>query len=203
MRSRLKKGSNQFLTKPKDNSVYALNFVIFVSALVIAGLFAKTIPSNHKAYASLMPEVKTATPSAQLKEEDKPLTPEQEQDWDAMKRMARKLAPLYEFPEKVIIAQMALESNRGRSHYCVERHNCFGIGAYDSNPDMAFYFENKEQAIIEYMRLIKSNFHEAYAARSNPDQMIELLVQNVRGVQYATDPLYVTKLRNLPEWRAN
>ena len=198
MRSRLR-GSNQYKDKPKDNLHYVGWYLYFVSALIVMALFARTIPNDHKAYASPLPEV--ATPSAQLKEEDRPLTPEQEQDWDAMKRMARKLAPLYEFPEKVIIAQMALESNRGRSHYCVERHNCFGIGAYDFNPDMAFYFENKEQAIIEYMRLIKSNFSEAYSARSNPERMIELLVKNPRGVQYATDPLYVSKLKSLPEWK--
>jgi flagellum-specific peptidoglycan hydrolase FlgJ len=84
-----------------------------------------------------------------------------------MKKEASKLAPLYNFPAKVIIAQMALESNRGKSTFCKERNNCFGIGAFTSNPEKAYTFENKAQCIIEYMRLIQKNFPDAYGSRSN------------------------------------
>lgn len=132
---------------------------------------------------------------------DQKLTPAEAQDWESMKAMARKLAPLYDYPANVIIAQMALESQRGTSRFCRERNNCLGIGAYDSNPDAAFSFDNKEQGIIEYMRLVKTRFPEAYAHRNNPEQLVNLLENNSMGRKYATDSAYVTKLMSLPEWK--
>jgi hypothetical protein len=131
------------------------------------------------------------------------LTPEQTSNWYDFVRAAHKLAPIYDFPVKVILAQGALESARGTSKYATERFNYFGIGAFDSDPDQAYTYENMDQGIIEYMRFIKARFPEAYAARSNPDRMVELLKENGMGRQYATDPNYVQKLKALPEWREN
>ena len=129
------------------------------------------------------------------------LTPEQAANWQSFKQAAIELAPQYDYPVKVIIAQAALESRRGTSRFARERFNYFGIGAFDSNPDRAYTYDNMEHGIIEYMRFVKERFPEAYAARSNPDRMIELLVDNKMGRKYATDPDYVAKLRDLPEWK--
>jgi flagellum-specific peptidoglycan hydrolase FlgJ len=129
------------------------------------------------------------------------LTPEQDADWQRFKQTARELAPQYDYPVKVIIAQAALESSRGTSRFARERFNYFGIGAFDSAPDRAYTYDNIEHGIIEYMRFVQERFPEAYAARSNPDRMIELLVENKMGRKYATDPDYVAKLRDLPEWK--
>lgn len=138
--------------------------------------------------------------------------PEQKQDvwntppsagWDGFKDAARQLAPLYDYPLSVLLSQAALESNRGNSDFARNRHNWFGIGAYDNDPNLAFHYDNDAQCIIEYMRLVKQNFPEAYAARHNPDQMVHLLESNNDGIQYATDPAYVAKLEALPEWSTN
>ena len=128
------------------------------------------------------------------------LTPEQDANWQSFKQAAIDLAPQYDYPVKVIIAQAALESRRGTSRFARERFNYFGIGAFDSDPDKARTYDNMEQGIVEYMKFVKERFPEAYEARSNPDRMIELLVDNKMGRKYATDPDYVAKLRNLPEW---
>lgn len=126
------------------------------------------------------------------------LTPEEEQDWEAMKRMAQKLAPLYDFPVKVVVAQTALESARGTSHYCVTRNNCWGIAAYDYNPDAAWRFETKEQGYIEYFRLIRDEYPDCWALRHDPEAMIQCIWES----GYATDPYYVAKVKSMPEWRA-
>lgn len=126
------------------------------------------------------------------------LTPEEQSDWNAFIRAAHKLAPIYDYPVKVILAQAALESARGTSKYARERKNFFGFTCYDRDPDRyCSYFENQEQGILEYMRLIKNSYPEAYANRANPDRMIEL----IKAGGYATDPLYVQKIKALPEWK--
>jgi len=123
--------------------------------------------------------------------------------WEGLKLAIRKIAPIYGIDPKLGIAQAALESGRGTSEYCVERNNCFGIAAYDWNPDEAWYFYSMEEGVIEYYRLQRNNFPEAWANRDNPELMLELLVNNSSGLKYATDPEYVLKIRNLPEWREN
>lgn len=170
-----------------------ITFLIFLAATPLINKYYEVVDTT---------KVSAQTPIVSPLPKEKAevtLTPEQEQDWEAMKRMARKLAPLYDYPVNVVISQMALESARGTSHYCQTRNNCFGIGAYDSNPDQAFWFENKEQGIIEYMRLIKAYYSDAYASRQNPDEMIRLIKAN----GYATDPNYVQKITSLPEWTEN
>ena len=201
MRTRLhRQGTNQYEVKPREDwKIILAAYLWIVLAMMLIALYFQYIGSE-KAYAQML-EL-TISPLAQEPDQYglRPLTPEEEQDWEGMKRMAQKVAPLYEIPVKVIIAQMALESGRGTSNFCMERNNCFGIAAYDSNPDAAWWFVNKEQGMIEYMRIIRDNFPEAYAQRANPDRMIELLVDNSQGKKYATDPSYVTKLRSLAEW---
>lgn len=123
--------------------------------------------------------------------------------WNEFKTLAKKLAPLYDYPVNLLIAQAALESDRGQSKYCQERNNCFGIGAYDWDPDQAYTFDNPEQGIIAYMLLVKQNFKEAYQKRYSPVEMLKALKQNSEGLQYASDPQYVQKVMSMPEWSQN
>lgn len=120
--------------------------------------------------------------------------------WEGFERAVDRIAPLYNFPKNVVLAQAALESAHGNSNFSKDRNNYLGIGAYDSDPNQAFRFENSEQCVIEYMRIIKRNFPEAWAQRDNPEALLKALKVNSKGMMYATDPLYVQKVMSMREW---
>lgn len=200
-RVRNAKGSNQYKAKKKARKDVTAQwaFIGLCILVTLIGIRALELEVRNGGFNQAYAEAPILSPLPDDVPELEKMTLEQQGDWKALQRIAHKLAPLYDFPPKVIIAQMALESARGTSNYCVNRNNCFGIGAYDSNPDKAFHFENKEQAIIEYMRLIRTRYTDAYEARSNPELMIELIKKG----GYATDPNYVAKIKNLHEWKTN
>jgi hypothetical protein len=118
--------------------------------------------------------------------------------WGEIRRAVKKLAPRYGFPKNVALAQAALESGHGTSVYCVNRNNCFGLGAYDDNPNHAFAFTSIEAGVDYYMKLISSDpiYQKAWAHRSNSTRMI----QEIKNAGYATDRSYVSKVTHQPEW---
>jgi hypothetical protein len=120
--------------------------------------------------------------------------------WQDFEMAAKEVSSIYNFPVKVVLAQGALESHHGTSNFCQTRNNCLGIGAFDSNPDAALTFENMQQSIVEYMRLVRKNFPEAWANRDNPDVLIDKLEHNSRGNYFASDPDYDEKVTSMPEW---
>lgn len=128
-------------------------------------------------------------------------TPESEYQWSDFVAAAEKVSEIYNFPSQVVLAQGALESSRGTSTFAKERNNFLGIGAYDSDPNQAFHFENPEQCVVEYMRLIRKNFPEAWANRENPEELLKKLKVNSKGNMYATDPNYVEKVMSMNEWK--
>jgi hypothetical protein len=119
-------------------------------------------------------------------------------DWDQFIEKVKLIARIYDYPVKVAAAQAAIESSHGNSKFAKERFNFFGIKAYDWNPDLASSYSSPEECIIEYMRLIKTSYPQAYAVRANPEQMIEL----IKAGGYATDPNYVWKVEHTQEWRS-
>lgn len=121
--------------------------------------------------------------------------------WEEFVAASYKVSKIYNYPVNVVLAQGALESGRGTSRYAIERNNFLGIGAYDSHPDLALAFENPEQCVIEYMRIIRTNFPEAWEKRENPDELLSLLKKNSNGRVYATDPDYISKVKSMDEWR--
>jgi hypothetical protein len=126
--------------------------------------------------------------------------PEPTTEWEAFVQAATKVSKIYNYPANVVIAQGALESARGNSNFCKTRHNCLGIGAYDSDPNQAYVFENYEQSVVEYMRIIRKNFPEAWAQRENPEALLKALKVNSNGKMYATDEKYVEKVMSMREW---
>lgn len=120
--------------------------------------------------------------------------------WAAFVIAAHKVAPMYNYPVEVVLAQGALESAHGTSKFSIDRNNFLGIGAYDSDPNSAFHYENPEQCVIEYMRLIKRNFPEAWSHRDNKEVLLKALKVNSAGKMYATDPEYVSKVMSMKEW---
>lgn len=134
---------------------------------------------------SAMLTPKVATPSA---------------SWQEFVEAVEKVAPMYNFPANVVLAQGALESARGNSTFAKERNNYLGIGAFDYDVNQAYQFENAEQCVVEYMRIIRKNFPEAWANRDNPDQLLYHLKHNKNGKVYATDPNYIAKVKSMKEW---
>ncbi len=120
------------------------------------------------------------------------------EDWGDFVKAVERIAPIYDFPVKVAVAQAAHESDYGTSELARIKNNYYGLNAVDWDPfNSAWSFDNPEQCIISYMQLIKSNYPDAYAVRDNPDLMIRM----IREGGYASDPLYVQKVKALPEWQ--
>lgn len=175
--------------------------VIFSTFMVLVKTATKALTNSGPVQqpVSLVIEAKAVAPAEEMATPAPTQKPEG--SWKGFTEAVDKVAPMYNFPKQVVLAQGALESSRGKSRFARERFNFLGIGAYDNNPNQAFEFENEEQCVIEYMRLVKKNFPEAWAQRDNPERLIELLTQNPRGKKYATDPVYVHKVRAMPEWK--
>lgn len=202
MKRRGIRGSNQYRRRDKER-VYGLGYktwrdiivtLIVCAVIATVAMHAKAEAINDQAFIAPIPYLAT-----ELDENSLPvLTPEQQASWEAFKRAAHKLAPLYNYPAKVVIAQAALESARGTSRFAQERNNYFGFTCYDRDPEKyCAHFDSIDEGIIEYLRLIKYRYPNAYAQRANPDRMIELIHKG----GFATDPDYVAKIKSLPEWR--
>lgn len=157
----------------------------------------------HAQEVTIMPQVTLdpnkpfiISPTPEVTEE-----PRKEYTWSEFINIAKKVAPMYNYPLKVLVAQAAIESGHGESSFARQRYNYFGIGAYDSDPNQAFSYENPEQCIIDYILTIKRNFPEAWDNRENPEQLVRLLKDNSYGMYYASDPNYVAKVMGTFEWR--
>ncbi|ELC8442150.1 glucosaminidase domain-containing protein [Clostridium perfringens] len=84
------------------------------------------------------------------------------------------------------------ESAWGTSYYARNKNNLFGIGAVDSNPDDAFYFESVEQCINEFA---KYQMSRGYADPYNWSYNGAALGNKGFGanIQYASDPFWGEK----------
>lgn len=172
---------------------------IFFCSLIVAGLLDKAVPQSVKV---ILTDNRLISPISRLQVHAQEATPTPEpvkvaENWDDFIKSAMKIAPIYNYPVKVLLAQAALESARGTSHYATTRNNYFGMNAVDWNPDLAYTYENQEQAIIDYILTIRSNFPDAWAVRDNPEEMIV----RIKAGNYATDPDYIAKVMNMNEWR--
>jgi uncharacterized membrane protein YgcG len=120
--------------------------------------------------------------------------------WAEFLDAAEKVAKEEDYPLAVIVAQGAHESAHGTSNFAKNRNNFFGVNAVDANPNQATSYPTVEDGIKRYVQLIKTDqrYKAAYAARSDPKKMIE----EIKKAGYATDPDYVNKVTNTPEFKA-
>jgi flagellum-specific peptidoglycan hydrolase FlgJ len=176
-----------------------LSLVLFTLTLRLVKVSAENVTVKHTTPVVKAAELISPAPIGSAVSPVPTTTPASK--WLEFKQAAQKVAKIYNFPVKVILAQGALESAHGTSNYCVTRNNCLGIGAVDWNPDQAYTYENMEQSIVEYCRLIRKNFPQAWEARSNPDMVIFRLKVNRDGLMYATDPNYIDKVKSMEEWK--
>lgn len=166
-------------TKSKPRFVEILKSLVKPSPTVYKETFVQPTPTPSIAQP-------TPTPTPNLKE------------WENYKVYIANKAKAEGFNPNVIVSQKAIESARGNSKYAKERNNYGGVGAYDSNPDNAFTYASPEAYLDSYFKLIKTKYPKAYKVRSNPEEF----ARELKKGGYASDPEYVWKLLNTPEFRA-
>lgn len=117
--------------------------------------------------------------------------------WENFKDYLARESSQRGYDPGAVVGQKALESARGTSDFAKNRFNYGGIGAYDSDPNQAFSFKSPEDYTQYYFKMIEKRFPDAYANRKDPIRYIEEL----KKANYATDPDYVWKVSNTPEFR--
>ena len=128
-----------------------------------------------------------------------PVQTGQSSDWNNLVSQAIPIAKSYGINPAVMVGQMALESGRGSSNFAKTRNNLFGYQAYNSNPNMAKVYQNPQQSMLDYARLITSSPRYQGAAGLYSDPVGQLTA--IRNAGYATDPNYVQKVTSLPEFQ--
>lgn len=118
---------------------------------------------------------------------------------DAYHAIAEKLSIEYGIPWETVIAQGILESAAGTSAYARERNNFFGIGAFDSNPDHAYYYATPEEGWRGYYENIRVTAtyreHGVFSGDTITDPYA--YARAIKEAGYATDPDYVAKVSQL------
>lgn len=133
---------------------------------------------------------------------------------DTYHDIAAQLSVEYGIPWETVMAQGLLESDSGRSNFARNRNNFFGIGAFDSNPDLAQSFETPEAGWRGYFENIrKTPTYRSHGAFQNnytinftpkPNGLNKTIRDNITNpydylqtiwdAGYATDPEYYQKI---------
>lgn len=118
--------------------------------------------------------------------------------WEDMKVVMVKTARKYDIHPSVLVAMTALESARGNSYLCRTRNNCWGLGAFDNDPNQAFHFSSFQEGAEYIVRMLATDprYSQAYAERHDPYAMI----REIKAAGYASSPMYVEKITSLSEW---
>ena len=132
--------------------------------------------------------------------------------WDSFVSAAKKIALEQQFPLSVILGQAALETGRtsspGNNYFGIKGSGSAGsnsLATKEATPEGQFYdtrsnfaaYTNPEDSIRAYIDLIKNRYPDAYAKKDNPQEM----VQAIKAGGYASDPYYVSKVTNTPEFK--
>ncbi len=92
----------------------------------------------------------------------------------------------------LILAAIAYhESGGGMSKIAREKHNLFGLGAFDSSPYLsAISFPTKDDSIYFAARLLRNSYLSSWGRNYRGDNLAAI------GVSYASDPLWAAKIGN-------
>lgn len=195
----------KYITRTRSRRISVQWQALRLRAIILAILLTGTVFSllylfkgtAHGAEVAIAPTREVEYRVISIEEEAK----KENTKWGEFVHAVNVVAPMYGYPKNVVLAQGAVESERGKSRFSNDRNNFLGIGAFDSDPEKAFHYENAEQCVIEYMRVIKKNFPEAWAKRDNPEELLKALKVNSQKKMYATDPDYVQKVMSVKEWK--
>lgn len=106
---------------------------------------------------------------------------------------AQALSIAYGIPWETVMAQGILESASGTSTFAKERHNFFGIAAYDSNTDAAYRYDDDEQGwkgYYENIRITSVYRNNGVFQGATVTDPYEYLVA-IKQAGYATSETYV------------
>ena len=99
----------------------------------------------------------------------------------------------YGIPWEAVMAQGILESTAGTSDFAIERNNFFGIAAFDSNPNGAYYYDTPAEGWEGYYKNIQVTEtyrnNGVFAGDTVTDPYAYL--QAIKKAGYASDPDYV------------
>lgn len=172
------------------------------NASVVNTIMNKIIPQAEASYKPLpaIEPIKVNEPVKQVN------------NWDDFTSIATKVAKEEGYPVGVLLGQAALET--GRSVGSAPGNNFFGIkgsgnagttsqatqedygnGMVNITDNFAAY-SNPEDSIRAYINLIKNNYPNAWSLRNDPNAMLRA----IKAGGYATDPDYVYKVSNTPEF---
>lgn len=112
---------------------------------------------------------------------------------DEWHEIAAGLTVEYGIPWEAVVAQGILESAAGTSKFAVERNNFFGIAAFDSNPDMAYYYDTPEEGWKGYFENIVHTPTYCLTGVFSGDNITDpyAYLRTIKAAGYATDPDYV------------
>lgn len=115
---------------------------------------------------------------------------------DTYHDIASQLSVEYGIPWETVIAQGIVESAAGTSNFAITRNNFFGIGAFDSNPDNAYYYDTPMEGWKGYFENIRKTStyraHGVFTGKNITDPYEYLIAIKTAG--YATDPNYINKI---------
>lgn len=130
--------------------------------------------------------------------------------------IAERLSIQYGIPWESVMAQGILESGAGTSNFATNRYNFFGLNAVDSNPDLAYSYDNATAGWKGYYDFIKNNSYRNWGAFQNnymithvpkPNGLNKTIRDNITNPYdylqtiwdkgYATDPNYYNKVADI------
>lgn len=128
------------------------------------------------------------------------LSNQQEQFVSDHVSIAQRLSVEYGIPWETVIAQGILESGAGTSRLAREKHNYFGIGAYDHCPfECALSYASELEGWQGYYENIRKTStyrnHGVFQGNTITDPFAYLVA--IKAAGYATDPNYIEKVSRI------
>ncbi len=165
-----------------------------------------TSPVNYNQIASTAPikkhtvQVADTTGSSQISSTVTHLDDERKKFVKDHYEVAQKLSIAYGIPWETVMAQGIVESNSGKSQIAQDKHNYFGIGAYDSCPyECAKKYANELEGWKGYYENIRKTptyrNHGVFSGNTITDPMAYLVA--IKAAGYATDPNYISTISSI------
>jgi len=193
--TRIKEGNEEvmYVKNPRDGKVVRTVFGAYERDFKPGPTATPTATPMPTAQPTAMP---TAIPTPYVNALKK-LSSGNPKTWEQLKKFFANQAVAKGYHPGAIVSQKAIESARGESEFAKKRFNYGGVGAYDSDPNQAFTFKGPKDYMNYYDKMIRKRFPAAYAVRHDP---VKYATELKKG-NYATDPDYVWKIQNTPEYR--
>lgn len=161
---------------------------------------ASTAPVKKHVVQVASTQVANASGSSQISSKVTHLDDERKKFVKDHYEIAQKLSVAYGIPWETVMAQGIVESNSGKSQIARDKHNYFGIGAYDSCPyECAKSYANELEGWKGYYENIRKTptyrEHGVFSGNTVTDPMAYLVA--IKAAGYATDPNYISTISSI------